>query len=179
MRRGRGRALAMALMVFPIAAGHALNAASMDILGLRLGMAEPQVAAILLRQGIPQSRITRNVGACQGQPGCNVTIMAPTRDGQVSVGLARDEADAEASPVVAQIVYTLKGTQPNEAPMIRSSVLERFGPPDQASPMTWCQGPTKGICRPEQPSLQFSPESLTLVLKAATLKPPTTVETTK
>jgi hypothetical protein len=53
--------------------------------------------------------------------------------------------------------------------MIRSSVLGRFGPPNQPNPMTWCTSlTTNGGCRPDRPSLRFSSEALTLVMTAGT-----------
>lgn len=167
MRQGAFPSLVALLIMSTTIVGHASDSRTLDILGLRLGMVEPQVDALLLHQGVPASRITRTVKACRPHPGCDVTITAPTLDGELTISLIPDER--EASLMVAQINYTLSGTRTGEHEMIQSSVLQRFGMPDQANPMTWCHSVTaSGSCRPDHPSLSFLPESLTLILKAGT-----------
>lgn len=164
-RAGFG-SVAIAVTVLATTTGHAANPDAIDILGLRLGMAEPQVDNVLRRQ-VLASRITRKPGPCQDKRGCDVTIMASTLDGTLTIRLTADESDPRAGLMVAQIAYTLNGKAMGEDAMIRSSILERFGPPTQAVPMAWCKSVTaSGTCRPDQPSLHFSPESRTLVLTA-------------
>ncbi|WP_428487256.1 hypothetical protein [Rhodopila sp.] len=144
---------------------HALNPANLDIVGLRLGMAEPQVDALLLRQGIPISRINRSVERCRSSQACDVMITASTKDGTLTISL--NKINIEADPTVGRIAYVLRGHAAGEAKIIEASVLERFGQPDQAVPMTWCQNPSANqICSAGQPSLRFVPESLTLILKS-------------
>ncbi len=187
MRRAVLIPMAVMLMVAATAAADAADPASVDILGLRLGMAEPQVAAVLLHQGVAPGRMTRQTGPCDNNRTC-ATITARTRDGELAIRLAPDAGDPEASRAatmlpaatrpetalgdpalkVARISYTLRGTGPGEPTMIRASILERFGPPDQSSPMAWCQPVgMDGRCEADQPSLAFLPDTLTLVLRAA------------
>ena len=167
MRRSARNSLAVLMIMSTAIVGHASNSRTLDILGLRLGMGEPQVDALLQRQGVPASRIIRTGGLCQEHPGCDVTITAPTPDGELTISLMSNDRDPEAALAVAQINYTLRGTKMGEHEMIRSSMLQRFGLPNQANPMTWCHSVTaNGNCRPDYPSLSFSPDSLTLILKA-------------
>jgi hypothetical protein len=169
MRRAVFSALAVALNIQAVTEGQAANQGSFDILGLRLGMAEPQVDAILSRQGVSASRMVRTVSPCRDRQGCNVTIAARTMDGALTIRLIANEADPQPVPEVTQVAYILNDVAVGAVAMIRSSVLDRFGPPSQPKPMTWCASLTaSGLCRPDRPSLRFSPEALTLVMTAGT-----------
>jgi hypothetical protein len=77
---------------------------------------------------------------------------------------------------VSSILYRLDGRGPNEAQMIRTSVLDRFGDPSSLQPMSWCEhpGPT-GACPTDQPRLVFELEPGTgclLFLTADVAAPP-------
>jgi hypothetical protein len=158
---------AIGLGVLVSTAGHATPPDSFDILELRLGMAEPQVDAILRRQGVAAGRISRQASPCQDNDACDVTILAPTRDGTLTIRLVADAGARTANPIVVRIAYTLKGAAMGEAGMISSSVVGRFGPPDQARPMTWCESLTaERACPVNKISLRFLPETLTVVLAA-------------
>lgn len=158
------KAIMAVLTVAAAPASHAANPEAFDILGLRLGMAEPRVDAVLLQQGVPSSRISRSGGGCEDQRRCSVTITAPTRDGALTVRLI----GSGPAPVfeVTQIAYSFKGIAPGEPAMIRTSLLQRFGPPDQAMPMMWCRRVWNGRCQADQASLGFVPDTLTLTLMA-------------
>jgi hypothetical protein len=157
---------AIGLAVLVATVGHATHPDSFDILGLRLGMAEPQVDAILRRQGVARP-ITREASPCQDHDACDVTILAHTVDGALTIRLVADAGGRLLTPIVVRIAYTLKGTAMGEAAMISSSVVERFGPPDQANPMAWCESVTADrACPANKISLRFSAETLTVVLAA-------------
>jgi hypothetical protein len=165
---------AIGLSVLVPAVGQATPPGSFDILGLRLGMAEPQVDVVLLRQGVPASRISREASPCQENDACDVTILAPTLDGTLTVKLVATAGAAAVTPIVVRIAYTLKGTAMGETAMITSSVLGRFGSPDQVSPMTWCESVTADrACPANKISLRYSPETLTVVLAAGLIREPT------
>jgi hypothetical protein len=167
MRRATLLTCAVALIVLPAGASRATNPGSIEIKGLRLGMTATQVDTALLHQGILASRITRTASPCQEGRGCDVTVTAPTVDGKLAIRLVARQGDASADGTVERITYTLRGFASGEGEMITTSVLDRFGRPDQATPMTWCKQPTTdGICRPDQPLMRFEPESLTLTLSA-------------
>jgi len=171
MERAISTALAVALTGFVATAGHALNPAGLDIIGLRLGMTEPQVVAVLQRQGAQAGRIVRRDSRCGNHPGCDVTITAPTIDGAVSISLSTPNNGG--GPVVKQISYKLNDRAIGEAEKIRSSMVDRFGTPDQARPMTWClRLASNGSCPADEPSLNYSPQSLTLILKSGGAEEP-------
>ncbi|MDR3529812.1 MAG: hypothetical protein P4L90_04520 [Rhodopila sp.] len=141
-----GSAVAIAALL-AAAPGRAFDAAGADIIGLRLGMPETEVAARLTRQGY----------LVTGESG---TIMARTRDGRLQVSLSGDRG-------VTRINYVFYGRDAGAPAKIQEAVITRFGDPDQAKPMTWCRavGPD-GTCPRDRASLTFLPDSLTLVLQA-------------
>jgi hypothetical protein len=56
-----------------------------------------------------------------------------------------------------------------EGEKIQASVLDRFGPPNQAKPMGWCRVPRRdGTCPVDAAALTFRTDTLTLVLRAGT-----------
>jgi hypothetical protein len=145
------RAAALAAMVILLAGtpGFAFDAAEVDIIGLHLGMADTAVMAALRVQGYT---VTRDHGA----------LLAKTLDGQLAVDIGPDHAAHE-------IRYTLRGAGVGEGEKIQTSVVDRFGPPDQSKPMGWCRAIRHdGKCPPGAPSLTFRPETLTLLLRAST-----------
>jgi hypothetical protein len=128
--------------------GDALDAARTDIIGLHLGMPEAEIVDGLKRQGF--SVVYEN-----GR------LFAKTRDGQLTIDLADNQG-------ARQIRYVFTGRGMGEQEKIRASVIERFGAPDQAKPMTWCHAGHDGTCPADRASLMFLPESLTLVLRTGT-----------
>jgi hypothetical protein len=143
------RAAALAAMAILLVAsrGYALDAAEVDIIGLRLGMADTEVTAALQRQGFA---VTHDHGM----------LLARTRDGQLSVEIGADNA-------VREIRYTLRGHHVGEPDAIEAAVLDRFGPPSQSQPMMWCRVPGRdGTCPAGAPLLTYQPDTLTLVLRA-------------
>jgi hypothetical protein len=127
--------------------GNAYDAARAEIIGLRLGMPDTEVLVTMHRQGFAVTHDHR-------------TLIARTRDGQLTVDLTDDQA-------VRRIRYVFSGNGVREAEKIEESVLERFGPPDQLKPMGWCLAVRRdGVCAEDGPSLTFLPETLTLVLQS-------------
>lgn len=135
------------VVVLAATAGQAFDPAGVDIIGLRLGMPEAEIVTTLQRQGFA---VAHDHGA----------LTARTRDGQLSIDLSEAQA-------VRLIRYTFSGNGVGEALKIRTSVLDRFGRPDQADPMVWCRAVGRnGVCPEDQASLTFLPATLTLVLRA-------------
>jgi hypothetical protein len=123
------------------------DAAHVDIIGLQLGMQEPEIIDRLTHQGYTFSRIKD-------------AIAASTRDGRLQITLSDEHG-------VTEITYVFSGRGPGDPAKIRESVLIRFGDPDQAKPPTWCRAVrSDGICPPDQARLTFLPEVLTLSLRA-------------
>ena len=129
----------------------AFDAAGADIIGLRLGMPEADVVAGLRQQGFPTAR---DRGA----------LTARTRDGTLTIDLTGDRG-------VRQIRYILAGRASGEQEKIGTSMIDRFGTPDQAKPMAWCRAVGRdGFCPEDGASLTYQPEALTLILRAGTPK---------
>jgi hypothetical protein len=143
----RAAALAATAILFSAAQGCAFDAAEADIIGLHLGMTDNDVTAALRRQGFA---VTHDHGA----------LLARTLDGQLAVDIGADHTAHE-------IRYRLRGNGLREGEKIQTSVLDRFGPPNQAKPMGWCRMVANdGMCPDTAASLTFRPETLTLVLRA-------------
>ncbi|HVZ08760.1 hypothetical protein [Rhodopila sp.] len=200
MKRNRVAAWAIAGMMTGVLAGtwglrgagaSPTDPAAVEILGLRLGMTEPAVTAVLRAQRIRTDQIRHQPEACQGEmcPGevcqgemcqrevcqgemchgevcqgdgpCRLTLTTPTPDGELSIDLA-------GTPLrVDRITYRLHGRGPGEPAIIADAVLERFGRPDEQAPMTWCRHPGTDLrCVPGDPVLRFYRDTLTLVLAA-------------
>jgi hypothetical protein len=127
----------------------AIDATSVDIIGLRLGMQEPEIVAQLAHQGY---KISHTPGA----------IAATTKDGQLQIALTPQRG-------VTEIRYVFNGYAVGESEMLHQAILTRFGNPNQATPPTWCRSVgANGICPGNQPSLRFLPDSLTLLLRSET-----------
>ncbi len=157
--------LALALMLAPMLRAQAFNPERVDILRLQLGMTEAQVNAILLRQGIATSRIRRSQPPCPDAGSCVVTLVAPAQDGELTIVLT---PAAGADPRVHQITYVITNHAINQTEAVTDSVLGRFGPPDQADPMTWCRAPAiNRVCAEADTWLRFWPASRTISLRAA------------
>ncbi|MFO1026933.1 MAG: hypothetical protein U1E70_17310 [Acetobacteraceae bacterium] len=137
----------------------ALDATGADILGLRLDMTEPSVVLILHRQGVRQHHVVREAEPCEGPLLCRVTVTAATRDGDIIVQLSGDPARVD------QIAYRFRTGAPEAPAIVVDAVVRHFGPPDEASPMTWCQpnAPDRG-CADDRPRLRFFHQSQTLLL---------------
>jgi hypothetical protein len=135
------------------APAHGFDAAHVDIIGLRLGMQEPEIVDRLAHQGYTVSR-TKDA------------IAANTRDGRLQIALSEEHG-------VTEIIYVFSGRGPGDPAKIRESVLIRFGDPDQAKPPTWCRTVRPdGICPPDQARLTFLPEALTLSLRGEVARQP-------
>lgn len=122
------------------------DATGVDIIGLRLGMPEPEVVARLAKQGYTVKATPE-------------AILAKTLDGRLQIALSPSRG-------VTEIRYTFTGRDMDSPRKIREAVLVRFGDPNQATPPTWCRtvGPD-GICPDNQASLTFLPDELTLLLR--------------
>ena len=126
---------------------YAFEAAGADIIGLRLGMSEPEVVAVLAHQGYAAHRTPR-------------AVTANTKDGRLQVVLSEHQD-------VTEISYVLYDRGAGAPEKIRESIWGRFGDPNQATPPTWCRAVGRdGICPADQAALTFLPASLTLRLTA-------------
>jgi len=138
-------AMAMAALLAS-SPSRAFDATGADIIGLHLGMPEAEVVASLAHQGYEMTRTPDS-------------IAAKTMDGRVLVTWSAERG-------VTRIHYSLWGRTSAPA-KIQEAILDRFGNPDQAKPMTWCRAIGQdGLCPTDQASLTFLPESLTLLLTA-------------
>lgn len=138
--------LAMAAMAALAATpARCFDALGADIIGLRLGMAEPEAIERLTRQGYSVTRA----------PG---TIVANTMDGRLTAAISAERG-------VTDIRYVFHGRGAGAPAKIREAVLIRFGDPDQAAPPAWCRSVGQdGTCPANEASLTFLPDSLTLRL---------------
>jgi hypothetical protein len=154
----RQTATAVTLTILLAAApGHAFDAAGADVLGLRLGMAETEIAERLARQGFPMTRLAE---PCPDRDTCLVTIKANTRDGELRIIVSGGTG-------MQQVQYHLIGHGAGEPEKIKAAMTDHFGRPDQQTPMTWCHmAAADGACPRQQASLTFLPETLTVTLKA-------------
>ncbi len=138
-----------AAMAALLAAGpvRAFDASGADIIGLRLGMPETEVLARLGRQGyVPKQT-----------PGA---IEASTLDGRLQIVLSADRG-------VTEIRYIITGRRRGDPVEVQASIIFRFGAPNQASPPGWCRAVGRdGMCPPDQASLTYLPETLTMLLRA-------------
>jgi hypothetical protein len=145
------------------APAHAFDATGADILGLRLGMSETDVAARLTRQGFPMTRLP---DGCSDGGRCLVTAKAVTKDGELHIAFA-----AEMGATLVRYVFLGHGAAGLERLM--AAMIDRFGRPDQQKPMAWCRAvATDGSCPNQQASLSFVPETLTVTLKAGDTERP-------
>jgi hypothetical protein len=143
------RAATLAALVILLGAtqGFAFDPSEAEIIGLRLGMSDTDIAAALRRQGFA---VTHD----------HEVLLAKTLDGGVAVLIGPDHAAHE-------IRYTLRGKGLGEGEKIMTSVLDRFGPPNQPKPMAWCRAILPdGKCPAEAASLTFRPDTLTLMLRS-------------
>jgi hypothetical protein len=142
-------ASAIAIAAF-LAAGpvHAFEAAGADIIGLRLGMSESDVAAELASQGYAMN-------LSQG------VVSSETKDGRLRVMLSSQRK-------VVEIVYVFYGRGVGGPARVRDAITTRFGDPNQATPPTWCRAVGRdGVCPAGQATLTFLPDSLTMRLMVA------------
>ncbi|HEY1934366.1 MAG TPA: hypothetical protein VGG99_20345, partial [Acetobacteraceae bacterium] len=130
MTRTWTRLLAAGGMLLAVSSAVAFDPLKTDILHLRLGMTEADVVAILARQGIAGAGLQREVRACaRHSPAlCVALIQARTGDGRLTISFGSANVET-GQPAVVAIHYWLDGRQPGEPAMIRTSVLDRFGPP--------------------------------------------------
>lgn len=137
-----------------------------DVLDYRLGMTEPQVFAVLERQGFHQQGFHRKDAACPTDPArrCLTTIEAQTKDGTLTFVFATDAVP----PTVTRIVYRLLTRKDGVSEAVEQGTLARFGPPSTLSPMTWCHRvDDAGRCPPDAARLILEPRvglSRTLIL---------------
>jgi hypothetical protein len=127
--------------------GFAMDPAHADILGLRLGQSQTEVVDRLTRQGAAL------MPASDG-------LAAKTRDGELEILLDGPRG-------VTQIRYAFNGRGVGEPSAIRTSILIRFGPPDQEHPMAWCKAlDATAHCPADRPALIYAPDSLVLILRS-------------
>ncbi|MGE0418119.1 MAG: hypothetical protein AB7O80_15045 [Acetobacteraceae bacterium] len=160
-RRAVRATLAMALCCGPLmlaaATARAFDPQAIDILTLRLGMTEAQVTERLASQGYVEAQQRHLMRPCAEHQAihCLATIAARTKDGLLEIGFTGEIPGTEA---VDRIVYTLDGRRPGEPEAIETSVLQRFGPPTNRVPMTWCDRPVaSGPCPQDMARLSFVP----------------------
>lgn len=145
---------AILLLAARIAPAAAIDPLQVDIIGLRLGMALPDVLRCLARQGIDRSRIHLQAGACGHAAGtrCTRRLAAPTVDGSLVVRFRA--SGGPGSETVSRIAYTL--IPRGDPATIEGAVLDHFGPPTTSHPLTWCaSGDRSGCDPPNQPRLTF------------------------
>jgi hypothetical protein len=124
----------------------ALNPLGVEILGLRLGMAAPEVISRLTNQGARDI-----IPGPAGASGIPASVKARTGDGNLLVEFAP-------AGEARRITYTLNAHGANETELIRASVVDRFGDPATSTPLTWCRAPdSNGVCPPGLPVLTFKP----------------------
>jgi len=134
----------------------AFDPRGVDIIAYRLGMTEPEVLALLDRQGFRGSGFHRTDTPCPIAPGrrCTLELEARTRDGQLRFAFSPDPVQ----PTVERISYVFDAKRPNEPEAVERSVLDRYGPPTSLSPMTWCDRRAgTGPCPANAPRLTFEP----------------------
>jgi hypothetical protein len=140
------RSLALILIAFSLSPTWAFDPLRADILTLRLGMTEVEVVGHLAAQGLVVTR-----GARCDAPDCPPSIEARTRDGTLLIDFASGGR-------VRRIANTFTGRGVNEDVIIRSAVVDHFGPPSAEAPLAWCRGPLlDGQCPLDQARLVFEP----------------------
>jgi hypothetical protein len=131
----------------------ALDPLHTEIITLRLGMTEAEIANQLAIQGYKTT---------PDGPG----VQARTRDGFLRVVFSPDGR-------ARRIAYTFNGRGLNEGAILRAAMVDHYGRPSVAEPLSWCASPAaSGSCSPDQPVLTFGPGKdgkvvLTLAMSAA------------
>ncbi len=171
----RSVALFMLLcMLFCPSSAHAFDPRATDIIALRLGMVEADVAAKLLEQGFDGPAFRRDHQPCRldASKRCLISISTRTMDGWISVTF--DRASTNDPDRVVTIAYWLDAKRSGEAEAITVSMLERYGPPDIASPMTWCDRPTGiGPCSVNRANMVLQASNGSAMLLRLTERSPT------
>ncbi len=164
--------LAMALLA--MSSAHALDPRATDIIALRLGMVEANVTARLAEQGFDGPAFRRDHQPCRldASRRCLIAISTRTLDGWISVTF--DRASIDEPDRVVTIAYWLDAKRSGEAEAITVSLLERYGPPDIANPMTWCDRPTGiGPCSVNRANMILQTSNGNAMLLRMTEKSPT------
>ncbi|HXT81082.1 MAG TPA: hypothetical protein VN702_16065 [Acetobacteraceae bacterium] len=154
MHRLKSWGLALGIILAASGPVWALNPASVDILGFRLGMSLAEVRAGLAAQGLA-GRAHEQGMACPDATDtrCVPVIRIRTKDGVLTLRMTSGTTGA-----VDAIVYALDGRGAGEPAMISAAVTERFGRPDSLHPMAWCRQPMGApSCPPDGPRLTFAP----------------------
>jgi len=144
--------LALGTALAATGSAQALNPASVDILGFRLGMSLRDVRAGLAAQGLA-GRAHEVSAPCAGaaEKRCVSAIRIRTADGVLTLRFGPG-----AEGLVDTIVYALDGRGAGESAMIRSAVTDRFGRPNSLHPMAWCRPPIDASsCPRDRPRLTF------------------------
>lgn len=147
--------LALGTVLAATGPAQALNPASVDILGFRLGMSLRDARAGLAAQGLA-GRAHERGAPCPGaaEKRCISAIRIRTADGVLTL-----QFGPGAAAFIHTIVYALDGRGAGESAMIRSAVTDRFGRPNSLHPMAWCRLPTDApSCPPDRPRLTFALE---------------------
>lgn len=138
--------LLLTLFYVPLALAAGGDPMQNEIIGLHIGMTREQARARLMEQGYPINTDTE-------------TIVSRTPDGYLTLGFA--------SGLVNEIRYALFYRTSGARESMARAVTERFGVPDQASPMTWCSVlQPDGTCSHNRPYMTFDLKTMTLVLLA-------------
>jgi hypothetical protein len=144
--------IALSLLLPVVGSALAFEPHDIEILTLRLAMPAAEVASRLRAQGSAESQWTRVQRPCPGQPAgdCLAMLSAPTKDGWLEIAFSTRQT-------VLRIGYTLRATGAGEPAIIRTSVLDRFGPPTDAAGMAWCRRPNeRGTCPTDEPILHLT-----------------------
>jgi len=152
---------------------HAFDPRATDIIALRLGMVEAEVTAKLKDQGFDGPAFRRDHQPCRldASRRCLISISTRTMDGWISVTF--DRAVVSDPDRVVTIAYWLDAKRSGEAEAITVSMLERYGPPDIANPMTWCDRPTGiGPCSVNRANMVLQASNGSAMLLRLTEKSP-------
>ena len=161
-------------ILLTIHTAHAFDPKATDVLSLRLGMGEAEVTAKLSEQGFAGPTFRRDYQPCRldAAARCLVSLSTRTLDGRVVVEF--DRPSASGPDRVTAIAYLLDAKRPGEPEAITISVVERYGPPDIAHPMTWCDRPTGiGPCSPHRAHMTLQGEAGAPLVLRLTEKSPT------
>ena len=127
---------------------------AVDIVSYRLGMTHERVLGLLKSQGYNDPPPRLRDTDCIDAPGtrCVTMIEARTKDGTLLIHFTPPTRAA----AVTEIAYTLDARRPGEPEAVEQAVLDRYGTPTSANPMTWCDRPPGGgPCAPHEPRLSF------------------------
>lgn len=164
----------LAISLLTPSPARAFDPRATDIIALRLGMVEAEVTVKLQEQGFDGPAFRRDHQPCRldASKRCVTSVSTRTLDGWISITF--DRASINDPDRVTTIAYWLDAKRTGEAEAITVSMLERYGPPDIANPMTWCDRPTGiGPCSVNRANMVLQSSSGSAMLLRLTEKSPT------